>query len=70
LSYLALPFTLSPQEGAAMSVYLATSAACVSGKYFTGGKVAHVRNRHVPFGSKTEVMILHGEVRFASESAR
>ena len=47
LSYLALPFALSPQEGAAMSVYVATSTAFegVSGKYFTGGKVAAVRNR-------------------------
>jgi retinol dehydrogenase 12 len=46
LSYLALPFALSPQEGAATSVYLATSPAAegVSGKYFASGKAVAVRN--------------------------
>jgi retinol dehydrogenase 12 len=46
LSYLSLPFAISPQEGAATSVYLATSPAVagVSGKYFTSGKAAAVKN--------------------------
>ena len=36
-AYIALPFAISPQQGAATSVYLATSpdVAAVSGKYFT-----------------------------------
>jgi NAD(P)-dependent dehydrogenase (short-subunit alcohol dehydrogenase family) len=46
LSYLSLPFAISPHEGAATPVYLATSpeAEGVSGKYFTSGKAAAVRN--------------------------
>jgi hypothetical protein len=37
VAWLALPFAISPQQGAATSVYLATSpeVAEVSGKYFT-----------------------------------
>lgn len=40
LSYLALPFAISPEEGAKMSVYLATSLDVkgASGQYFTKRK--------------------------------
>lgn len=40
VAYLALPFALSPEQGAATSVHLAASpdVAGVSGKYFTRGK--------------------------------
>jgi NAD(P)-dependent dehydrogenase (short-subunit alcohol dehydrogenase family) len=57
LSYLALPFALSPQEGAATSVYLATSPAAdgVSGKYFRSGKAVAVRN---PFNTPQNRVLL------------
>jgi len=40
LSYLSLPFSISPEKGAQTSVYLATSPEVggVSGRYFTGSK--------------------------------
>jgi retinol dehydrogenase 12 len=45
ISYAALPFSLSPNEGAATSVFLASSAdgAQVSGQYFTKAKVKKVK---------------------------
>jgi NAD(P)-dependent dehydrogenase (short-subunit alcohol dehydrogenase family) len=45
VAYLALPFAISPQQGAATSVYLATSpdVAEVSGKYFTRSRPANFR---------------------------
>jgi NAD(P)-dependent dehydrogenase (short-subunit alcohol dehydrogenase family) len=45
ISYAALPFSLSPNEGAATSVLLASSAdgAQVSGQYFTKAKVKKVK---------------------------
>jgi len=45
ISYVALPFSLSPDRGAATSVYLASSAdvAQVSGQYFTNAKVKKVK---------------------------
>ena len=44
-AYLALPFALSPQQGAATSVHLAASpdVAGSSGKYFARAKEANVR---------------------------
>jgi NAD(P)-dependent dehydrogenase (short-subunit alcohol dehydrogenase family) len=44
-AYLALPFALSPQQGAATSVHLAASpdVAGLSGKYFARAKEANVR---------------------------
>jgi NAD(P)-dependent dehydrogenase (short-subunit alcohol dehydrogenase family) len=45
ISYAALPFSLSPNEGAATSVFLASSAdgAQVSGQYFAKAKVKKVK---------------------------
>jgi retinol dehydrogenase 12 len=45
ISYAALPFSLSPDKGAATSVYLASSAdaAQISGQYFTNAKVKKVK---------------------------
>jgi retinol dehydrogenase-12 len=45
MSYAALPFSLSPDKGAATSVYLASSAdaAQISGQYFTNAKVKKVK---------------------------
>lgn len=45
VAYLALPFAISPQQGAATSVYLATSpdVSGVSGRYFTKGRQASFR---------------------------
>jgi retinol dehydrogenase 12 len=42
VAYLALPFALSPEKGAATSVYVATSpeVQAVSGRYFTRSRVA------------------------------
>jgi len=47
ISYLALPFSLSPQEGAATSVHLASSPMLrqLSGCYFTNGKSAVIKSR-------------------------
>jgi retinol dehydrogenase-12 len=47
VSYLSLPFSISPEEGARTSVYLATSpeVSKVSGRYFTRSKEAPTRNR-------------------------
>jgi retinol dehydrogenase-12 len=44
ISYAALPFSLSPDKGAATSVFLASSQepAQVSGRYFANGKVTKV----------------------------
>lgn len=46
LSYLSMPFSVSPQKGAQTSVYLATSSevAGVSGHYFTSSKRTPTRN--------------------------
>jgi NAD(P)-dependent dehydrogenase (short-subunit alcohol dehydrogenase family) len=45
ISYAALPFSRSPDKGAATSVFLAGSphAAQISGQYFANGKVRHVK---------------------------
>jgi NAD(P)-dependent dehydrogenase (short-subunit alcohol dehydrogenase family) len=45
VGYLALPFALSPEQGAATSVYLATSpdVARTSGKYFANSKEAKIK---------------------------
>ena len=45
MSYVALPFSLSPDKGAATSVFLASSPdpAQVSGQYFTNAKVKKVK---------------------------
>jgi retinol dehydrogenase-12 len=45
ISYLALPFSVSPEKGAATSVYLASSpkVAAVSGRYFTNSREAQVK---------------------------
>ena len=45
ISYAALPFSLSPDKGAATSVYLASSpdAAQISGQYFANAKVKKVK---------------------------
>ena len=42
ITLLAYPFSVTPEKGAATSVYLATSAdlATVSGKYFKNSKMA------------------------------
>jgi len=47
VSYLALPFSLTPQQGAATSVHLATSAQVrdVSGKYFTRSGMRDAKTR-------------------------
>lgn len=47
LSYLALPFSVSPDEGAATSVYLASSPSVrgISGGYFKDCKPAPVKSR-------------------------
>ena len=47
VSYLSLPFSISPFEGARTSVYLATSSELrgVSGQYFTKSKRAPVKNK-------------------------
>ena len=44
-AYLALPFALSPQKGAATSVYLASApeVASVSGRYFTRSRATHFK---------------------------
>ena len=46
LSYLSLPFSISPEEGARTSLYLATSpeVANVTGLYFTNSKVTATKN--------------------------
>jgi NAD(P)-dependent dehydrogenase (short-subunit alcohol dehydrogenase family) len=45
VSWLALPIAISPQKGAATSVYLATSpeVEAVTGRYFAGGKPADIK---------------------------
>jgi len=47
VSYLALPFSISPERGAATSVYLASSPeiATVSGRYFTSCKPAPIKTK-------------------------
>jgi NAD(P)-dependent dehydrogenase (short-subunit alcohol dehydrogenase family) len=47
MSYLSLPFSISPARGAATSVYLASSPdlSGVSGKYFTRSRPIEARNR-------------------------
>jgi NAD(P)-dependent dehydrogenase (short-subunit alcohol dehydrogenase family) len=47
LAYFAVPFSVSPREGAATSVYLASSpdVAGISGKYFTNSKAADVKSK-------------------------
>lgn len=47
MSYLALPFSVSPERGAATSVYLASSpdVELVSGKYFTNPKPATFKTK-------------------------
>lgn len=56
VSWLTLPFAMSPQEGAATSVYLATSpeVATVTGRYFAGGKDEVVKSKFntVPMRSR------------------
>ena len=49
MAYLALPFALSPQQGAATSVYVATSpeVRSQSGQYFTNCAPAVVKNRFI-----------------------
>ncbi|HET9891328.1 MAG TPA: SDR family oxidoreductase [Mycobacterium sp.] len=48
ISYAALPFSLSPEKGAATSVFLAGSpdAALTSGQYFTNAKPKKVKTAH------------------------
>jgi retinol dehydrogenase-12 len=48
ISYAALPFSLSPEKGAATSVFLASSpdAALTSGQYFTNAKPKKVKTHH------------------------
>jgi retinol dehydrogenase 12 len=48
ISYAALPFSLSPDKGAATSVFLASSpdSAQVSGQYFTRAKVKKVKTAY------------------------
>ena len=47
VSYLSLPFSISPSKGARTSVYLASSpdASGISGQYFTKSKRAAVKNK-------------------------
>ena len=47
VSYLALPFSVSPEKGAATSVYLASSPeiATVSGRYFTSCKPTAIKSK-------------------------
>ena len=47
VSYLALPFSISPQKGASTSVYLASSPDVkgVSGGYFTRCQMTEVKSR-------------------------
>lgn len=47
ITLLAFPFSVSPQKGAATSVYLATSTevAAISGKYFKSSKIAAVNSK-------------------------
>jgi retinol dehydrogenase-12 len=47
VSYLALPFSVSPEKGAATSVYLASSpeVITVSGRYFTSCKSAAIKSK-------------------------
>jgi NAD(P)-dependent dehydrogenase (short-subunit alcohol dehydrogenase family) len=49
ISYLALPFSVTPQKGAATSIYLASSdeVSGVSGRYFTRCKPAAVNDKVV-----------------------
>jgi NAD(P)-dependent dehydrogenase (short-subunit alcohol dehydrogenase family) len=46
VAYLALPFALSPQNGAATSVYLASAPEVggISGQYFTGSRAGHFKS--------------------------
>jgi len=46
-SYLSLPFSISPEEGARTSVFLATSPAVsgISGRYFTSSRETPTKNR-------------------------
>lgn len=48
ITYLALPFSVTPERGAATSVYLATSPDVrdVSGSYFVNSKKAPTKNAH------------------------
>ena len=47
LSYLSLPFSISPERGARTSIYLATSeeVAGVTGEFFTRSKKTAATNR-------------------------
>jgi retinol dehydrogenase-12 len=53
-AYLALPFAISPQQGAATSVYLASSADVTgtSGKYFVREREAKVKTRFNTAGNR------------------
>jgi retinol dehydrogenase 12 len=54
LSYLSMPFSISPQKGARTSVYLATSpdVAGVSGHYFTSSKKTATKNKFDTEGNR------------------
>jgi NAD(P)-dependent dehydrogenase (short-subunit alcohol dehydrogenase family) len=60
LAYFAVPFSVSPQGGAATSVYLASSPDVkgISGKYFTNSKVAYVKSK---FNTKKNRALLWDE---------
>jgi len=47
MSYLSLPFSISPEKGARTTVYLATAPELreVSGRYFAGAKQRTTRNK-------------------------
>jgi hypothetical protein len=68
LAYFAVPFSVSPQEGAATSVYLASSPDVngISGKYFTHSKVADIESK---FNTKKNRELLWDESRKCLQQA-
>ena len=46
ISYAALPFSRSPEKGAATSVFLASDSTQISGQYFTNAKVQEVKTAY------------------------
>jgi NAD(P)-dependent dehydrogenase (short-subunit alcohol dehydrogenase family) len=67
VSYLSLPFSISPFDGARTSVYLATSPEVVgiSGQYFTKSKTAMVKNK---FDTAENRMFLWDLSSYAAEA--
>jgi retinol dehydrogenase 12 len=74
VSYLSLPFSISPSKGAQTSVYLASSPDVkgISGQYFTKSKRAAVKNKFDTAENRTLLwdLSLNAAVKGAATAAR